>query len=74
MIRGGPDRAKASQTYTLKRIDYSQRMARRLSQDTRQPDIDGHTRVDAIDPKLTRCPEATLDAPDSAEERTEQSR
>jgi hypothetical protein len=27
-----------------------------------------------LDPTLTRCPEATLDAPDSAEERTEQSR
>jgi hypothetical protein len=35
MIRGGPDRAKVSQTYTLKRIDYSLRMARRLSEDTR---------------------------------------
>jgi hypothetical protein len=29
-IRGGPDRAKISQTYTLKRIDYSLRMQRRL--------------------------------------------
>jgi hypothetical protein len=29
MIRGGPDRAKISQTYTLKRIDYSLRMSRR---------------------------------------------
>jgi hypothetical protein len=35
MIRGGPDRAKISQTYTLKRIDYGVRMARRLSEDTR---------------------------------------
>ena len=35
MIRGGPDRAKVSQTFTLKRIDYSLRMARRMSQDTR---------------------------------------
>jgi hypothetical protein len=35
MIRGGPDRAKVSQTYTPKRIDYSLRMARRLSEDTR---------------------------------------
>ena len=34
MIRGGPDRAKVSQTYTIKRIDYSLRMARRLSEDT----------------------------------------
>jgi len=34
MIRGGPDRAKISQTYTLKRIDYSLRMARRMSEDT----------------------------------------
>ena len=33
MIRGGPDRAKISQTYTLKRIDYSLRMARRKSED-----------------------------------------
>lgn len=33
-IRGGPDRAKISQKYTLKRIDYSLRMARRLSEDT----------------------------------------
>jgi hypothetical protein len=32
MIRGGPDRAKISQTYTLKRIDYSLRMARRMSE------------------------------------------
>jgi hypothetical protein len=31
MIRGGPDRAKISQKYTLKRIDYSLRMARRMS-------------------------------------------
>ena len=31
---GGPDRAKISQTYTLKRIDYSLRMARRMSEDT----------------------------------------
>jgi hypothetical protein len=35
MIRGGPDRAKISQTYTLKRIDYSLRMARRMSEDPR---------------------------------------
>jgi hypothetical protein len=33
--RGGPDRAKVSQTYTLKGIDYSLRMARLLSEDTR---------------------------------------
>jgi hypothetical protein len=32
MIRGGADRAKISQTYTLKRIDYSRRMARRQSE------------------------------------------
>jgi hypothetical protein len=30
MIRGGPDRAKVSQTFTLKRIDYSLQMQRRL--------------------------------------------
>lgn len=35
MIRGGPDRAKISQKYTLKRIDYSLRMARRMSEDRR---------------------------------------
>jgi hypothetical protein len=35
MIRGGPDRAKISQTYTLKRIDYSLRTARRMSEDNR---------------------------------------
>jgi len=29
-IRGGPDRAEISQTYTLKRIDYSLRMKRRF--------------------------------------------
>jgi hypothetical protein len=29
MIRGGPDRAKISQTVTLKRIDYSLRMQSR---------------------------------------------
>jgi hypothetical protein len=29
MIRGDPDRAKISQTVTLKRIDYSLRMQRR---------------------------------------------
>jgi hypothetical protein len=34
MIRGGPDRAKISQTYTLKRIDYSLRMERQMSEDT----------------------------------------
>ena len=33
--RGGPERAKISQTYTLKRIDYSLRMARRMSEDNR---------------------------------------
>ncbi|MGH6709553.1 MAG: hypothetical protein ACREEK_11335 [Bradyrhizobium sp.] len=32
MIRGGPDRAKISQKYTLKRLDYSLRMARRTSE------------------------------------------
>ena len=42
MIRGGPDRAKVSQKYTLKRLDYSLRMARRLSEDTHQADIDEH--------------------------------
>jgi hypothetical protein len=35
MIRGGPDRAKISQTYTFKRLDYSVRMARRVSEDPR---------------------------------------
>jgi hypothetical protein len=30
MILGGPDRAKISQTMTLKRIDYSLRMQRRV--------------------------------------------
>ena len=30
MILGGPDRAKISQTVTLKRIDYSLRMQRRV--------------------------------------------
>ena len=30
MILGGPDRAKISQTMTLKRIDYSLRMQRRI--------------------------------------------
>jgi hypothetical protein len=35
MIRGGPDRAKVSQKYTLKRLDYSVRMARRMSEDPR---------------------------------------
>jgi hypothetical protein len=34
MIRGGPDRAKVSQKYALKRLDYSLRMALRLSEDT----------------------------------------
>jgi len=53
MIRGGPDRAKVSQTYTLKRIDYSLRMARRLSEDPCKADIDGHARIDANDPELT---------------------
>jgi hypothetical protein len=32
MIRGGPDRTKVSQKYTLKRLDYSRRMAQRLSE------------------------------------------
>ncbi len=32
-VRGGPDRAKISERYTLKRIDYSLRMARRKSED-----------------------------------------
>jgi hypothetical protein len=31
MIRGGPNRAEISQRYTLKRIDYSLRMSRRLN-------------------------------------------
>lgn len=31
MIRGGPDRAEISQKCTLKRINYSLRMARRMS-------------------------------------------
>jgi hypothetical protein len=35
MIRGGPDRAKIRQNYSLKRIDYSLRMARRMSEDAR---------------------------------------
>jgi hypothetical protein len=35
MIRGGPDRAEISQKYTLKRLDYSARMARRMSEDLR---------------------------------------
>ncbi|WMT77096.1 hypothetical protein [Bradyrhizobium sp. Ash2021] len=49
MIRGGPDRAKVSQKYTLKRLDYSVRMARRMY--PRWADIDGHRQIDAIDPK-----------------------
>ena len=61
MIRGGPDRAKVSQTYTLKRIDYSLRMAGRLSEDTRYPDIDGHRRVDANDQTRPSESVATLD-------------
>jgi hypothetical protein len=35
MIRGGPDRAEISQKYTLKRLNYSARMARRMSEDPR---------------------------------------
>ena len=31
MIRGGPDRAEIQQNYSLRRIDYSLRMARRMS-------------------------------------------
>ncbi|MBR1149965.1 hypothetical protein [Bradyrhizobium sp. JYMT SZCCT0428] len=34
MIRGGPDRAEIRQKYSLKRIDYSLRMARRFSEDS----------------------------------------
>lgn len=41
MIVGGQDRAKISQTYTLKRIEYSARMARRLSDEPSKtaPDV-----------------------------------
>lgn len=32
-VRGGPDRAEIRQAYTLKRLDYGGRMARRMSED-----------------------------------------
>ena len=35
IVGGGPDRAEISQKYTLKRLDYSARMARRMSEDLR---------------------------------------
>jgi hypothetical protein len=49
MIRGGPDRAKISQRYTLKRIDYSLRMARRMSEYSRRADAGGQPESDAND-------------------------
>jgi hypothetical protein len=61
MIRGGRDRAKVSQTYTLKRIDYSLRMARRSSDDTLANRTSRGTRVDANDQTGPSESVATLD-------------
>jgi hypothetical protein len=40
-VRGGPDRAEIRQSYTLKRLDYGERMARRMSEDA---PLSGHRR------------------------------